>query len=804
MKKLLLLLPFIVMLSVAEVSAQKQGQELIDSLQTALNNYDAKRTELNKISYDISDSLKVNTLLFLIQNLTKTGDFTKAKNYADDALAIAKKINFKKGIGRVYYNIGNIYADQDNYPEALKNDFAALKIKEEIGDKKGVASCYNNIGIIYKDQCNYPDALKNHFAALKIRKEIGEKKGIASSYSNIGIIYMSQGNYLDALNNYFAALKIFEEIGEKKGIAVSNINIGNIYISQENYSDALKNYFAALKIYEEIEDKRGIANSYNNIGNIYNQERNCPNALENYFAALKINEEVGDKKGIANALNNIGNIYAYQHNYPDALKNDFAAFKIFEEMGDKIGIAASYCNLGNVNTKLKKYTEAKKYLKDGLSLSKEIGSNYAIKDIYNGLIDLDSATGNWKDAYLHYKLYILYQDSLVNEENTKKTVQAQMNYEFDKKEAATKAEQDKKDAVAKQEKQKQKLITYSISAGLFLVMLLALFIFRSYRQKQKANLIITKQKEEVEEKNRQITDSITYALRIQTAILPPTKLVKQYLNDSFILYKPKDIVAGDFYWMETVQCADVPMNQFGDEENSNTSTHLHTTPSVHRHIDKSTNQIILFAACDCTGHGVSGAMVSVMCHNALNRAVKEFGLIQPAAILDKVDELVIENFSKGEDDVKDGMDISLCALHLPSPLERGKGVRLEWAGANSPLWIVRNNSSNKKDSLAKGEVLETKADKQPIGKFEGVHAFTNHELTLQGGDSIYIFSDGYADQFGGETGKKKLTRKRFRELLLSMQQIPFAEQGKELDKFMSTYLGSNEQIDDILVMGVRV
>ncbi len=271
------------------------------------------------------------------------------------------------------------------------------------------------------------------------------------------------------------------------------------------------------------------------------------------------------------------------------------------------------------------------------------------------------------------------------------------------------------------------------------------------------NIVVEKQKEEVvkqkqlvEEKNKEITDSIEYALRIQTAILPPQKVVKQYLENSFVLYKPKDIVAGDFYWMET------------------------------------TDDLVLFAACDCTGHGVPGAMVSVVCHNALNRAVREFGLTQPAAILDKTAEIVIENFSKSEEDIKDGMDISLCVFNI-------KTKKLDWAGANNPLWLFQN-----------GELIETKADKQPIGMYEDNHPFTNHEFSLNSNDAIYIFSDGFADQFGGDAGEKKLTRKKFKELLFTIQNIPMQEQGKALEKFIVDYRKNIEQIDDILVIGVRV
>jgi serine phosphatase RsbU (regulator of sigma subunit) len=253
----------------------------------------------------------------------------------------------------------------------------------------------------------------------------------------------------------------------------------------------------------------------------------------------------------------------------------------------------------------------------------------------------------------------------------------------------------------------------------------------------------------LEKKNKEVTDSIEYALRIQTAILPPQKIVRQYLENSFILYKPKDIVAGDFYWMETV------------------------------------NDLVLFAACDCTGHGVPGAMVSVVCHNALNRALREFGLTQPAAILDKTAEIVLENFSKSEEEIHDGMDISICALNI-------KTKTLNWAGANNSLFLVNN-----------GQLIETKADKQCIGYNDNVKPFTNHQFNLQPDTSIYLFTDGFADQFGGEN-KKKLTKNRFRELLLSFQHLPFQEQASELDEFITNYKKETEQTDDFLVIGVRV
>ena len=272
----------------------------------------------------------------------------------------------------------------------------------------------------------------------------------------------------------------------------------------------------------------------------------------------------------------------------------------------------------------------------------------------------------------------------------------------------------------------------------------------------------------IEEKNREITDSITYAKRIQEAILPPLRLVKERIENSFILYKPKDIVAGDFYWME-------PADDW-----------------------------TIFAAADCTGHGVPGAMVSVVCSNALNRAVREFELSEPAKILDKTLELVIERFEKSEEEVKDGMDIALCSYN-------SKTKELQYAGANNALWIVTQRSiaefgeeaENRKLAADGWNLYEIKADKQPIGKYHDPKPYSNHSLQLQEGDSIYIFSDGYADQFGGPKGKK-LKYKPYKELILSSQDKSMDEQKELFNNQFEEWMGDFEQVDDVCMIGMKV
>ena len=266
---------------------------------------------------------------------------------------------------------------------------------------------------------------------------------------------------------------------------------------------------------------------------------------------------------------------------------------------------------------------------------------------------------------------------------------------------------------------------------------------------------IEQQKDILKEKNQEIIDSINYAKRIQSAILPPDKRFQKYFKEYFVLYKPKDIVAGDFYWLRKAK-------------------------------DR-----ILFAAADCTGHGVPGAMVSVVCNNALNRSVHEHQLSEPGEVLTKTREIVVQEFTKAEEEMKDGMDIALCSL----PIEMGKEqVNFQYAGAHNPLWIIRKNAE---------EVEEYKANKQPIGQFDNPVPYITHNILLNKGDIIYIFSDGYVDQFGGKKNKK-FKSLNFKKLLISIQQETMEQQKILIDRAFEDWRGQFEQIDDVCVIGVRV
>ena len=590
-------------------------------------------------------------------------------------------------------------------------------------------------------------------------KRIDDQIWTGYAYNTLGVCYFDRGDMKAALDNYLKALIIYERTNSLTDIPSVKNNIGSVYIALEDFDNAEIYFKHAIEISIEINDPKRLAEIYINYGIMLRELKRREEAVEYLLKAKELTTVVDNDFMMSVVLLDLAATY-------DLLGKDSLSLPLYEEaltisekIGDIQGQGTVLINLGILQNKKHNYKEAVKYCLKSLEIGKELKvlrhdyySCMCLTDGYEGL-------GDYKNSLKYHKIMEEYEDSLLNETNIEEATRLQMNFSFEKERFAdsleiTRKEQvkDLKHATDLEKEAKSRLILYG---GLGIVLLIAILLVFTVFQKQKDNkLILIKnievesQKELVEEKNREIMDSISYAKRIQSAILPPARIVKEYLKNSFILYKPKDIVAGDFYWMEALE------------------------PNT-----------ILFAAADCTGHGVPGAMVSVVCNNALNRSVREYKLTDPGEILDKTREIVIQEFEKAEENVKDGMDIALCSL---------KGNTLQYAGAHNPLWIVRNN-----------EVIETKANKEPIGNFDRQNPYTTHTFELQKGDSIFIFSDGYVDQFGGDKGKK-FKAKAFRELLLSIQSESMDNQKIRIDYAFENWRGDLEQIDDVCVIGVRI
>jgi len=654
-------------------------------------------------------------------------------------------------------------------------DTAYILAKEQLNfaDKKKntfwKTDAYNTMGITWYFRADFDSAIFQYEKGLNIAKQTGNFKSASGILNNIGTIEMARGNYAVAIEKFNQSLKIEELKGNKLGAANCFNNIGIIYYRQKDYDRARHYYLQAVKLYHEGGNDAKQANTLNNLGVMENELKNSEAAIEYHILAYEIRKKNKDQFGIGASLNNLATVYMDVADFEKALPLFFEAIEIASAIQDLTTISAAKNNIAHIYLEQNKISESIQLAEDAYQTALLIGAIGELKNATEFLYRAYKEKYEFAKALEMHELFMELTDSMSSEENQNEIIRQEYKASYEKIAVADslKALEEKKLQVAEIEtinlKNKQRnQFSFFVTAGLIAALIVGFIIYKRLRITREQKKIIEDQQikvlhayDQLEEKNKEILDSITYAKRIQSAILPPQKIIRQLLKNSFILYKPKDIVAGDFYWLEHVRKAD------GQE-------------------------IILFAAADCTGHGVPGALVSVVCHNALNRSVREFGLTEPGKILDKTREIVIQEFEKSDDEVKDGMDISLCAFSPSNNL-------LQWSGANNPIWIISKNSN---------QIQDIKPDKQPIGRFANASPFQTHSIALKPNDTIYLFTDGFQDQFGGDKGKK-FKASSLKELILGIQNQPMNEQHDVLEKSLNNWRGSLEQIDDVCLIGVR-
>jgi serine phosphatase RsbU (regulator of sigma subunit) len=708
--------------------------------------------------------------------------------YAKQANELSESLNYTEGIANSCLFIGLTRQGKRKYNEAREYYFRAFQLFDSVDKKKGKANASNGIGNTYIEQGDYANALKYHSLALEIREEIGDKQATANSFNNIGNIYAGQENGYMALKNYLKSLAIKEEINDtsfngKTGLAISYFLVGRLYTALGNYAKSEEFLVKAEKIYEQLNEKGGQVLVWGSIGGIYDKQNRYEKAIECYIKALAIAKENGNNGGeVTDNYIRLGNIYyrrasehdgtsrkKYNEDYDIALEYAIHALELSNIQQYEIGKVNCYTLMGNVYRQQGKNDKATVFLNKALSLTRSPSIKIIILE---GLYLTQLKQQDYKGAFTYYQHCVQLRDSLYNTQNTLKYAQLGDSYEEDKKEKIRELTNKIKETTHLNELKRQRTILLFILVGLFLALVFAGFLYRSYRQKQKANIVITRQKTEVEEAyriiekqkriveehNKDITDSINYAKRIQTALLASNTLLKKNLPEYFVLYKPKDIVSGDFYW--ATEATD----------------------------DNGNKQFILCAG-DCTGHGVPGAFMSLLNISKLNETINEKKIIRPDLILNNVRDEIIKalNPENATEVCNDGMDCILIAF------EFNEQIKLYYAAANNSLYFIRN-----------GVLTVGYADKIPVGKSsKDKDTFSLHTIELQKGDMVYALTDGYADQFGGEHGKKFKYR-QLEELLLSCNEKPLATQKEILNKAIEHWKGDNEQIDDILIIGIRV
>lgn len=621
----------------------------------------------------------------------------------------------------------------------------ALKTKEY----HAIAKAHNIRGIGYAYQNKIPEAIKYFMKANEIASKLPPTDILVDSRNNIGNMYITQGDSVNALHYISLGLEAALLYGNLDRELITRIQLTSLEIDCGKLEDAfinLENIRAKYHLITELDVKA------------YYHIARC-----RYFYENKL--------------------------YDSALVHAQIGLQQYESLNDAIGMTTCNYYVGMNQLKIGNLSKAVSHCQTSYNVADTSSLDIWKMQSCECLWQAYREQGDYAKALdYHLKLTELSEQTK-NDERVRDITKLEMEVEFTKtrmedslkiaeKNLREKSEQD---LILQQEKSKN-IILYIGLGGLAII---AFILYRSFRSKKRDNLIILEQKNTVEQKQHEIMDSISYAKRLQDAILPSHSQIQNSLPDHFIFYAPKDIVSGDFYWLESF---------------AKTSGSDGTKKGF----------ITLLAAADCTGHGVPGAMVSVVCSNALRRSVKEFGLTNPGEILDKVSSIVVETFENDRNEVKDGMDAALISLHE----EKENGERtLEFSGANNPLWIVRNldkiSESQANDPSVTIEetngmaMIEVKGDRQPVGIFADKKPFQTTKINLLKGDLIYIFTDGFPDQFGGPKGKK-FKYQTFKKLLLSSAHLTMQEQKQKLADTLSQWQREFEQTDDICVIGVRV
>ncbi len=665
------------------------------------------------------DTIRVNTLNAIADAIYRE-DPDEAIRYSTEAGELAELLNFLSGEALAYKNMGLGYYMQGEYTEAVRYWEPSLALYEELGDDQMVANLLSNMGAIFFHTGKSVEAIELWLPALKIAEKLGDSTRIGTLLLNIGLIYSEMpATYDTALNYNFRAIALGEAMDDEEVVGVATINLGHVYINKEEYDSALYYFDKSLTILTSSAD---IASALNFIGNIYSEKGDFQKALTYHHDALEL---------------------AWQENAQR------------ERVGILLGLAQTYQNLENPLKAIEYYREAE-------ILAEGIGLNQELSGAYEGLATNYAKVEDYPNAYKYLSLQNTVDDVMYRIESENITTELMNSYQMEKKQnEITLYQQQSEIEQLKAKRQKAVLI----SSGFLGLILLAVIgaVYTRMRYIRRTNEKINKQKQ-------LITDSIAYAERIQSAILPSQELMSQLLPDHFILFRPKDIVSGDFYWIKEVQ-----------------------------------DHLVIVGA-DCTGHGVPGAFMSMLGITMFNDLIGDNCYDAPGAILDSLREKVKGMLMQqgNNEEQKDGMDLAI-AIYNKTTRE------LHFAGANNPLYIIRNkNVPEQKEleayaSIDNGDfrLFELKGDKQPIGTHWEEKPFRTTSVYLKEQDSFYMFSDGYIDQFGG-VDRKKFKSMNFKKLLLSVQKEPLDIQRQTLEQTYDQWRGDYEQIDDVVVLGVKV
>jgi len=684
-----------------------------------LSNDTIKIDSLQKIIRAKSDTGRIGLLLALSEEYQNKALPEKAMESAIQAQKEAEKFQYKAGIARSFYRQGALLSEKSDFQGSIDHFMQTVKLAEEIRDLTMQADGLSSIGGIYRRMGRYPEGLNYFFRALKMYEKLG-RENEEKCMMGIGIIYSKQKNYTKALEYLSKALETAEKNGNlrMKSRILVNLGVNSFH---------LKNYEKAIEYYEKV---------------------------------LEPAEKLNDLSMQQASLSNIGGIYIMLEKYQQGQEYCSRALAIAKKQGDKENIVITTGNIGEAYSGMKKYDQAEKHYREALRLSQEIGLKDITKEIYLMLSQFYEKKGDYKNAYTYFQSHAAAKDTLLNKENSRIVTEMDTKYQTEKKQKQIEFQQLELSR-QKADLNKQRVIIFSTLGGVVLLVLLAFLLYNRNQLKKKANQKLRIAYKEIEEKNKeiektnlQITDSIEYAQRIQEAILPGQDEIQHLFPESFVLFRPRDVVSGDFYWYSAQ------------------------------------NSRIVIVVADCTGHGVPGAFMSMIGSTLLNEIVNEKKVTDPGRILEYLNEGIIHSLHQDKESSSmqhDGMEIGICSIDLA-------GKELSFAGSGHNLYLFKNGK----------ELIEVKGDRFDVGgqMHKELKVFTSHLLSIADGVTFYLATDGFIDQSGG-SNNKRFTSAQFKELLINLQNHPLHVQKQLMESEFEKWKGLQKQKDDVLVMGIK-
>ncbi|MBL7921214.1 MAG: tetratricopeptide repeat protein [Bacteroidia bacterium] len=707
-----------------------------------------------------NDTVKINVQL-KIASILMQEDTVKGIHEIKKVIYALNSVSNKYFVFRSYDKAGRICNANTMLQKARQYWNTGLNLAKQEKNIEYQAKFYCRIADLLQSEDYSKQCIAYFDSALAIAKK-GDEKLLAEILMKKGRGHYDIGDYKTAMDHYIQAQRLFEK-NKWQTVEYGHLLhfIGSVFKQQNFYDKALDYYEQELKLSRDIKNKPLEAEALYLCAAMYGTNGDLDKELEYLNNAIELFKEQKNYRMLGLMYSNLSANHSDRKNYKEAIATCEHALEIFKEIGEDESAAATLRNLGDLYSKTNDPKKALEYFKKAMDAAMKVETKQLLNksEITESMAFAYSNLGDHKTAFNLLLEHRALHDSLSNASNVEYLHTLEKQYDTEKKEkeiALQKVEIDKTNAVLKQhETQRNALI-----GGCILVLLVAGISIAAFINKRKTSRLLSKQVNEInyqnaviKEKNKDITDSIQYAKRLQEAVFPEADILNTYFAESFVLFRPKDIVSGDFYWFEEIG-----------------------------------NETIIVVG-DCTGHGVPGAFMSILGHNLLNQIILEDKITSPGKILNILDKRVSNALNKRESkaEYNDGMDMVICTIN------KSKGT-LSYAGANRPLVIRRNN-----------ELIELKPTKHAIGGIQEStdKLFTQKDIEIKEADVLYLFSDGYYDQFGGPKGKK-FKYKQLTGHIIEMAAKPLEEQKRILAERLTNWQGNLEQVDDVCVVGIKI